>query len=147
MATKRFPLQTSFGLFSLEKNENNVDVKYNDNLVITLPMCNIWNKDEIYKRLNQQKEHIVNILSQIANGDNVQTLTKKNQDLSLENENLKAEIQKLKEQLSAPKVCAENIESIFNQCVNIMAEAYNEKAFTTSRAKQILNKYNEYKKN
>lgn len=141
MATEKFPFQTSFAFFTVEKNGNSVDVKYNDNLVIKLPMCNIWNKDEINKRLNQQKESIMNILSHIADGENAQLLVKKNKELKLE-------IQKLKEQLSTPKVnvCAANVESIFNQCVAIMAETYNEKGFTTSRAKQILNKYNEHKK-
>lgn len=141
MATEKFPFQTSFAFFTVEKNGNSVDVKYNDNLVIKLPMCNIWNKDEINKRLIQQKESIMNILSHIADGENAQLLAKKNKELSLE-------IQKLKEQLSTPKVnvCAANVESIFNQCVAIMAETYNEKGFTTSRAKQILNKYNEHKK-
>lgn len=141
MATEKFPFQTSFAFFTVEKNGNSVDVKYNDNLVIKLPMCNIWNKDEINKRLNQQKESIMNILSHIADGENAQLLAKKNKELKLE-------IQKLKEQLSTPKVnvCAANVESIFNQCVAIMAETYNEKGFTTSRAKQILNKYNEHKK-
>ena len=141
MATEKFPFQTSFAFFTVEKNGNSVDVKYNDNLVIKLPMCNIWNKDEINKRLYQQKETIMNILSHIADGENAQLLSKKNKELKLE-------IQKLKEQLSTPKVnvCAANVESIFNQCVAIMAETYNEKGFTTSRAKQILNKYNEHKK-
>lgn len=141
MATEKFPFQTSFAFFTVEKNGNSVDVKYNDNLVIKLPMCNIWNKDEINKRLIQQKESIMNILSHIADGENAQLLAKKNKELKLE-------IQKLKEQLSTPKVnvCAANVESIFNQCVAIMAETYNEKGFTTSRAKQILNKYNEHKK-
>lgn len=141
MATEKFPFQTSFAFFTVEKNGNSVDVKYNDNLVIKLPMCNIWNKDEINKRLNQQKESIMNILSHIADGENAQLLAKKNKELKLE-------VQKLKEQLSTPKVnvCAANVESIFNQCVAIMAETYNEKGFTTSRAKQILNKYNEHKK-
>lgn len=141
MTTEKFPFQTSFAFFTVEKNGNSVDVKYNDNLVIKLPMCNIWNKDEINKRLNQQKESIMNILSHIADGENAQLLAKKNKELKLE-------IQKLKEQLSTPKVnvCAANVESIFNQCVAIMAETYNEKGFTTSRAKQILNKYNEHKK-
>lgn len=141
MATEKFPFQTSFAFFTVEKNGNSVDVKYNDNLVIKLPMCNIWNKDEINKRLYQQKESIMNILSHITDGENAQLLAKKNKELSLE-------IQKLKEQLSTPKVnvCAANVESIFNQCVAIMAETYNEKGFTTSRAKQILNKYNEHKK-
>lgn len=141
MATEKFPFQTSFAFFTVEKNGNSVDIKYNDNLVIKLPMCNIWNKDEINKRLNQQKESIMNILSHIADGENAQLLAKKNKELKLE-------IQKLKEQLSTPKVnvCAANVESIFNQCVAIMAETYNEKGFTTSRAKQILNKYNEHKK-
>lgn len=122
MATEKFPFQTSFAFFTVEKNGNSVDVKYNDNLVIKLPMCNIWNKDEINKRLYQQKESIMNILSHITDGENAQ--------------------------LSTPKVnvCAANVESIFNQCVAIMAETYNEKGFTTSRAKQILNKYNEHKK-
>lgn len=144
MATEKFPFQTSFAFFTVEKNGNSVDVKYNDNLVIKLPMCNIWNKDEINKRLYQQKETIMNILSHIADGENAQLLAKK----TLENKELKLEIQKLKEQLSTPKVnvCAANVESIFNQCVAIMAETYNEKGFTTSRAKQILNKYNEHKK-
>lgn len=54
-------VQTSFAFFTVEKNGNSVDVKYNDNLVIKLPMCNIWNKDEINKRLYQQKESIMNI--------------------------------------------------------------------------------------
>lgn len=141
MATEKFPFQTSFAFFTVEKNGNSVDVKYNDNLVIKLPMCNIWNKDEINKRLNQQKESIMNILSHIADGENAQLLAKKNKELKLE-------VQKLKEQLSTPKVnvCAANVESIFNQCVAIMVETYNEKGFTTSRAKQILNKYNEHKK-
>lgn len=141
MATEKFPFQTSFAFFTVEKNGISVDVKYNDNFVIKLPMCNIWNKDEINKRLNQQKESIMNILSHIADGENAQLLAKKNKELKLE-------IQKLKEQLSTPKVnvCAANVESIFNQCVAIMAETYNEKGFTTSRAKQILNKYNEHKK-
>lgn len=141
MATEKFPFQTSFAFFTVEKNGNSVDVKYNDNLVIKLPMCNIWDKDEINKRLYQQKESIMNILSHITDGENAQLLAKKNKELSLE-------IQKLKEQLSTPKVnvCAANVESIFNQCVAIMAETYNEKGFTTSRAKQILNKYNEHKK-
>lgn len=148
MATEKFPFQTSFAFFTVEKNGNSVDVKYNDNLVIKLPMCNIWNKDEINKRLYQQKETIMNILSHIADGENAQLLAKKNKELSLENKELKLEIQKLKEQLSTPKVnvCAANVESIFNQCVAIMAKTYNEKCFTTSRAKQILNKYNEHKK-
>ena len=105
-------------------------------------------KDEINKRLYQQKESIMNILSHITDGENAQLLVKRNKELALENKELQLEIQKLKEQLSTPKVniCAANVESIFNQCVDIMAETYNEKGFTTSRAKQILNKYNEYKK-
>lgn len=94
------------------------------------------------------KTKLTNVLSHIADGENAQLLAKKNKELSLENKELKLEIQKLKEQLSTPKVnvCAANVESIFNQCVAIMAETYNEKGFTTSRAKQILNKYNEHKK-
>lgn len=41
MATEKFPFQTSFAFFTVEKNGNSVDVKYNDNLVIKLPMCNV----------------------------------------------------------------------------------------------------------
>lgn len=148
MAREKFPFQTGFAFFTIEKNGNSVDVKYNDNLVIKLPMCNIWDKDEINKRLYQQKESIMSILSHITDGENSQLLTKRNKELAFENKELQLEIQKLKEQLSTPKVnvCAANVESIFNQCVDIMAETFNEKGFTTSRAKQILNKYNEYKK-
>lgn len=148
MATEKFPFQTSFAFFTVEKNGNSVDVKYNDNLVIKLPMCNIWNKDEINKRLYQQKETIMNILSHIADGENAQLLAKRNKELALENKELQLEIKKLKEQLSTPKVniCAANVESIFTQCLNLMAETYNEKGFTMSRGNSVLNKYKEHKK-
>ena len=141
MATEKFPFQTSFAFFTIEKNGNSVDVKYNDNLVIRLASCNVWNKDEINKRLMQQKESIMNTLSHIADGENAKELARRNKELSLENKELKEELSNVK-----VNVCAANVESIFNQCIALMAKTYNEKGFTTSRAKQILNKYNEHKK-
>ena len=141
MATEKFPFQTSFAFFTIEKNGNSVDVKYNDKLIIRLASCNVWNKDEINRRLNQQIESIINTMAHIADGENAQLLAKRNKELALENK-------ALKEQLSNVKVniCNANVESIFNQCIELMSQTYNEKGFTTSRAKQILNKYNEHKK-
>lgn len=140
MATEKFPFQTSFAFFTIEKNGNSVDVKYNDKLIIRLASCNVWNKDEINRRLNQQKESIINTMAHIADGENAQLLAKRNKELALENK-------ALKEQLSNVKVniCNANVESIFNQCIELMSQTYNEKGFTTSRAKQILNKYKEHK--
>lgn len=140
MATEKFPFQTSFAFFTIEKNGNSVDVKYNDKLIIRLASCNVWNKDEINRRLNQQKESIINTMAHIADGKNAQLLAKRNKELALENK-------ALKEQLSNVKVniCNANVESIFNQCIELMSQTYNEKGFTTSRAKQILNKYKEHK--
>lgn len=140
MATEKFPFQTSFAFFTIEKNGNSVDVKYNDKLIIRLASCNVWNKDEINRRLNQLKESIINTMAHIADGENAQLLAKRNKELALENK-------ALKEQLSNVKVniCNANVESIFNQCIELMSQTYNEKGFTTSRAKQILNKYKEHK--
>lgn len=140
MATEKFPFQTSFAFFTIEKNGNSVDVKYNDKLIIRLASCNVWNKDEINRRLNQQKESIINTMAHIVDGENAQLLAKRNKELALENK-------ALKEQLSNVKVniCNANVESIFNQCIELMSQTYNEKGFTTSRAKQILNKYKEHK--
>lgn len=140
MATEKFPFQTSFAFFTIEKNGNSVDVKYNDKLIIRLAFCNVWNKDEINRRLNQQKESIINTMAHIADVENAQLLAKRNKELALENK-------ALKEQLSNVKVniCNANVESIFNQCIELMSQTYNEKGFTTSRAKQILNKYKEHK--
>ena len=140
MATEKFPFQTSFAFFTIEKNGNSVDVKYNDKLIIRLASCNVWNKDEINRRLNQQKESIINTMAHISDGENAQLLAKRNKELALENK-------ALKEQLSNVKVniCNANVESIFNQCIELMSQTYNEKGFTTSRAKQILNKYKEHK--
>lgn len=140
MATEKFPFQTSFAFFTIEKNGNSVDVKYNDKLIIRLASCNVWNKDESNRRLNQLKESIINTMAHIADGENAQLLAKRNKELALENK-------ALKEQLSNVKVniCNANVESIFNQCIELMSQTYNEKGFTTSRAKQILNKYKEHK--
>lgn len=137
---EKFPFQTNFAFFTIEKRGNNVDVKFNDSLVITLPMCNVWDKDTINKHINQQKTVIIEAMQRITDNESAAEAIKRNKELALENK-------ELKKQLANPKVniCSANVESIFNQCIELMAKTYNEKAFTTSRAKQILNKYHEYK--
>lgn len=137
---ERFPFQTSFAFFTVEKRGNNVDVKFNDALVITLPMCNVWDKDTINKRINQQKTVIIEAIQRITDNESAAEAIKRNKELALENKELKEQLANVK-----VNVCSANVESIFNQCIELMAKTYNEKGFTTSRAKQILNKYNEHK--
>lgn len=140
MSNQKFPFQTSFAFFTVEKSGNNVDVKFNDALVITLPMCNVWDKDTINKRINQQKTVIIEAMQRITDNESAAEAIKRNKELALENKELKEQLANVK-----VNVCSANVESIFNQCIALMAETYNEKGFTTSRAKQILNKYNEHK--
>lgn len=140
MSNERFPFQTSFAFFTVEKRGNNVDVKFNDALVITLPMCNVWDKDTINKRINQQKTVIIEAIQRITDNESAAEAIKRNKELALENKELKEQLANVK-----VNVCSANVESIFNQCIELMAKTYNEKGFTTSRAKQILNKYNEHK--
>lgn len=140
MSNERFPFQTSFAFFTVEKRGNNVDVKFNDSLVITLPMCNVWDKDTINKRINQQKTVIIEAIQRITDNESAAEAIQRNKELALENKELKEQLANVK-----VNVCSANVESIFNQCIELMAETYNEKAFVTSRAKQILNKYHEHK--
>lgn len=140
MSNQKFPFQTSFAFFTVEKSGNNVNVRFNDNLVITLPMCNVWDKDTINKRINQQKTVIIEAMQRITDNESAAEAIKRNKELALENKELKEQLANVK-----VNVCSANVESIFNQCIALMAETYNEKGFTTSRAKQILNKYNEHK--
>lgn len=140
MSNQKFPFQTSFAFFTIEKSGNNVNVRFNDNLVITLPMCNVWDKDAINKRINQQKTVIIEAMQRITDNESATEAIKRNKELALENKELKEQLANVK-----VNVCSANVESIFNQCIALMAETYNEKGFTTSRAKQILNKYNEHK--
>lgn len=140
MSNQKFPFQTSFAFFTVEKSGNNVNVRFNDNLVITLPMCNVWDKDTINKRINQQKTVIIEAMQRITDTESAAEAIKRNKELALENKSLKEQLNNVK-----VNVCSANVESIFNQCIALMAETYNEKGFTTSRAKQILNKYNEHK--
>lgn len=140
MSNQKFPFQTSFAFFTIEKSGNNVNVRFNDNLVITLPMCNVWDKDTINKRINQQKTVIIEAMQRITDTESATEALQRNKELALENKELKEQLANVK-----VNVCSANVESIFNQCIALMAETYNEKGFTTSRAKQILNKYNEHK--
>lgn len=140
MSNQKFPFQTSFAFFTVEKSGNNVNVRFNDNLVITLPMCNVWDKDTINKRINQQKTVIIEAMQRITDNESAAEALQRNKELALENKELKEQLANVK-----VNVCSANVESIFNQCIALMAETYNEKGFTTSRAKQILNKYNEHK--
>lgn len=140
MSNQKFPFQTSFAFFTVEKSGNNVNVRFNDNLVITLPMCNVWDKDTINKRINQQKTVIIEAMQRITDTESAAEALQRNKELALENKELKEQLANVK-----VNVCSANVESIFNQCIALMAETYNEKGFTTSRAKQILNKYNEHK--
>lgn len=140
MSNQKFPFQTSFAFFTIEKSGNNVNVRFNDNLVITLPMCNVWDKDAINKRINQQKTVIIEAMQRITDNESATEAIKRNKELALENKELKEQLANVK-----VNICSANVESIFNQCIALMAETYNEKGFTTSRAKQILNKYNEHK--
>lgn len=142
-ATEKFPFQTSFAFFTIEKNKNGgVDVKYDNNLVASLQQVSVWDKDTINKRINQQKESIMNMLSCIANSESAVELAKRNKELSIENKELKEKIEESKETIM---VDANNVEELFSQCLNFMAEVYNEKGFTMSRGNSVLNKYKEHK--
>lgn len=142
MTTKeKFPFQTSYAFFNISKGQNGgVDVFHDGKHVINLPRVNIWDKDEINRQLSQQKSTVINILSRIVDCESVDVLTKRNKELVIENKELKQKVEN-----PVVNVCKANVEAIFTQCLNLMAETYNEKGFTMSRGNSILNKYKEHK--
>lgn len=130
-------IQTSFGCFEIEKGKssNTTNVYYGGLFVITLLRVNVWDKDTLLKRLYENKENIMSILVKLHDKTEKEELLKKVRSLSAENKELKEN--------ANFTVSEKNVEDIFQQCIDIMAKRYNEKAFTTSRGKQILNKYRE----
>lgn len=133
-------IQTSFGCFEIEKGKssNTTNVFYGGMFVITLHRVNCWDKDTLLKRLSENKDNIINVLTKLNDKEEKEALKKKVKELLAENKELK------EFSASTPaEVNESNVEDIFGQCIEIMAKRYNEKGFTTSRGKQILNKYRE----
>lgn len=133
-------IQTSFGNFEIKKGKssNTTDVFYGGLFVMTLLRVNCWDKDTLLKRFEENKHNIINVMSKLNDEEEKELLKKRVRDLVAENKELK------EFSASTPaEVNESNVEDIFGQCIEIMAKRYNEKGFTTSRGKQILNKYRE----
>lgn len=130
-------IQTSFGNFEIQKGKssNTTDVFFGGQFVITLLRVNVWDKDTLLKRFSENKDNILSILVKLNDKSEKEELLKKVRCLSAENKELKEN--------AVFTVSENNVETVFQQCIDIMAKRYNEKAFTTSRGKQILNKYRE----
>lgn len=133
-------IQTSFGNFEIKKGKssNTTDVFYGGLFVMTLLRVNCWDKDTLLKRFDENKHNIINVMSKLNDEEEKDLLKKRVRDLIAENKELKESSNQ-----SNISVNENNVEEIFNQCINLMAQRYNEKGFTTSRGKQILNKYRE----
>lgn len=133
-------IQTSFGNFEIKKGKSSstTDVFYGGLFVITLHRVNCWDKDTLLKRLSENRQNIINVLSKLNDNEEKELLKKRVHELVKENKELKELAP-----TSSISVNEKNVEDVFNQCIEIMAKRYNEKGFTTSRGKQILNKYRE----
>lgn len=143
--SEKFPFQTSFGSFTICKGQSNnsVDVFFNEKRIITLSMVNIWDKDGINHQISRQKENIMATLAMLADNENVSAWKEKAKKLESENKELVAKLEK--GTTIKITVNKNNVEEVFIQCLNLMAETYNEKGFTMSRGNSVLNKYKEHK--